>query len=129
MGNLWTGYSDSKLYKAELDCFLLCGVDPATITQENVILDGNPNSQTYIHTIRLKSTSDFEKVPTLVIIHGYGAGAASFCRMAVGLQKHFDLVIVDMLGLAGSGRPKYGAWDVDSAIAYQTDSLEAFFDR
>lgn len=31
MKNFWTGFSDERLLKAELDAFIACGIDPESI--------------------------------------------------------------------------------------------------
>ena len=43
----------------------------------------------------------------MVLIHGFGGAGAVFLRMAPILQKNFDLVIVDLLGMGASGRPVF----------------------
>jgi hypothetical protein len=79
MGNAWKGHSEAMLIQYELDAFLSCGVDPTSITQSDINLDGRPNSENYIHIVTCKSTNvDAER---LVMIHGFGGGAAVFMRM------------------------------------------------
>lgn len=51
MGNTWKGHSEEKLKQSELDAFISSGVEPSTITQEDVNLDGTPGSENYIHTV------------------------------------------------------------------------------
>ena len=41
----------------------------------------------------------------IVLLHGYGGGAAVFMRMAPLLQNYFEVVLVDLLGMGASGRP------------------------
>lgn len=55
MGNFWKGHSEQKLRQAELDAFVSCGVDAASISQEDVNLDGAINSENYIHVVRCQS--------------------------------------------------------------------------
>ena len=44
MGNFWKGHSEAKLLQYELDAFISCGVEGASITQEDVNLDGAADS-------------------------------------------------------------------------------------
>lgn len=49
MGNTWKGISDEKFLAAELKLFTLGGLSADDIVQEDVHLDGNPQSENYIH--------------------------------------------------------------------------------
>lgn len=96
MGNFWKGFSEEKLRQAELEAYISCGVEPDSISQQDVNLDGNAISENYIHVVTLKS-----KLPSaqkIVLIHGFGGGGAVFMRMAPLLQRYFEVIVVDLLG-------------------------------
>lgn len=51
-------------------------------------------------------------------------------RMAPLLQKYFEVVLIDFLGMGASGRPVYDIWDdAEKAVLYFTDSLQAVLDK
>lgn len=46
-----------------------------------------------------------------MVLHGFGGGTGVFMRMAPLLQKYFEVVLIDLLGMGASGRPLYDIWD------------------
>lgn len=120
MGNCWKGYSDEKLWQAELDSFLMAGVHHSSIKQEDIHLSEN-DPEDYLHIVRI--TSD-PKLPIMVLLHGYGGGSAVFLRLASGLQSKFNLILVDLLGMGASGRPTYNCKTAEDAIRFFTASLD-----
>jgi hypothetical protein len=44
MGNIWRGNSDHLLKSAEQQVFTAAGIDPTTIVQQDINLDGNSQS-------------------------------------------------------------------------------------
>lgn len=56
-------------------------MDKSDISQENVYLNGLEDRDNYIHMVWLKSKHSDES-RKIVLIHGYGGGAAVFMRMA-----------------------------------------------
>ena len=63
------------------------------------------------------------------MIHGYGGGAAVFCRMAPLLQNYFEVILIDLLGMGASGRPLFDTWDSEPAVDYFVDSMRAYIDK
>lgn len=77
--------------------------------------------------VRLKSKH--ENAPKLVMIHGFGGGAAVFMRLAPLFQNYFEVILFDLLGMGASGRPTYDSWTADEATAYFIDSMLAFVEK
>ena len=100
---MWKGSCVQKTLKAELDAFVFFGVDPLSIKQEDVNLDGKQGSQNFIHSVSFKSK--VQNAKKLVMIHGFGGGAAVFMRMIPYLQDYFEVIALDLLGMGSSGRP------------------------
>lgn len=67
----------------------------------------------------------------MVMIHGYGGGAATFMRMAPLLKDYFKVIMVDLLGMGASGRPKGfdKDWPLHKVLSYFTDSLDSLFEK
>ena len=45
------------------------------------------------------------------------------------LRDYFDCILIDLLGLGASGRPRYDTWEHDAALAYHTDAIKAWWDK
>ena len=71
---------------------------------------GKDNKDENIH-IRTIICGDNKK-PKLVFIHGYGASGAMYFNLIKPLTEHFHLIMIDMLGMGGSSRPK-NSYDYD----------------
>ena len=65
----------------------------------------------------------------MIMIHGFGGGAAVFMRMAPLFQNYFEVILIDLLGMGASGRPFYDVWESEAAVAYFTESMFAFFEK
>jgi pimeloyl-ACP methyl ester carboxylesterase len=50
-------------------------------------------------------------LPRMILVHGFGGGGPVFCKMMAHLSQYFEVTTIDLLGLAGSGRPHYEAFD------------------
>ena len=44
--------------------------------------------------------------PKLVLVHGYGGSSGLFFKIIKELCQHFCLILVDIIGMAGSSRPE-----------------------
>ena len=78
-----------------LDAFEITDV-PINFYGENVI-----------HTIQVGDRSK-EK---LVLVHGYGGSGVMFWPIIKTIAEHFHLIMVDILGMGGSSRPKVSIKD------------------
>lgn len=66
---------------------------------------------------------DKEK-PTLVLMHGYGGSGVVFWKIMKPLIEHFYLILVDVIGMGGSSRPKFKIQDSEEAEVYLVDWFE-----
>ena len=64
--------------------------------------------------------------PTLVLIHGYAAGGGLFYKILKRLAEKFHVLVLDLIGMGGSGRPEYPCTDSLSCEAYFVESIEKF---
>lgn len=74
----------------------------------------------WLNTISAGSISS----PTLVVLHGWGAGAGFFARNLEGLAKHFRVYVVDWPGFGFSSRPPFDSnWSPVQAENFFVDAL------
>jgi len=68
----------------------------------------------------------FEKRETLIIIHGYGGAGVLFYSVMKQLVRCFNIVFIDIIGLAGSSRPDDFSEDFSpqQIIDYFVDYME-----
>lgn len=101
--------------------------------------DGSPQ---HLHTVRAvrqaaqpgaaaaeEASVNAVAQPPLVLVHGYGQGAASFYRNQAGLAARLprgQVLAIDWLGCGGSSRPPWTATSCEEAEAFFVDSLEAW---
>ena len=114
----WRGIDDKDFLTSEelmlshtglpLDAFEIADV-PINFYGENVI-----------HTIQVGDRSK-EK---LVLVHGYGGSGVMFWPIIKTLAEHFHLIMVDILGMGGSSRPKVSINDCASADTFLCEFLE-----
>ena len=77
----------------------------------------------------VRLSSKLKNAPKLVVIHGFGGGAAVFMRLAPLLQNYFEVILFDLLGMGASGRPTYDAWTANEATAYFINSMQVFVEK
>jgi len=58
------------------------------------------------------------------MIHGFGGGGPVFSRMVAHLRKYFRVTTLDIIGLAGSGRPDFQASGPQEALDFFLLALE-----
>lgn len=63
--------------------------------------------------------------PTLVMLHGTGGHAETYCRNLGPLSKHFHVVAVDLLGHGFSDRPEGATYDVAAWADHVVGLLDA----
>ena len=45
--------------------------------------------------------------PTMVLVHGYGGSGTLFYKVLKGLTENFHVIVIDMIGMGSSSRPKW----------------------
>ena len=91
-----------------LDAFEITDV-PINFYGENVI-----------HTIQVGD----RRKEKLVLVHGYGGSGVMFWPIIKSLAEQFHLIMVDILGMGGSSRPKVSIKDAASADVFLCEFLE-----
>jgi pimeloyl-ACP methyl ester carboxylesterase len=56
----------------------------------------NEQTNDFMHYIHIKEK---EKLPKMVLIHGYGGGAHNYFKVAKFIASQFELVILDLPGM------------------------------
>lgn len=67
--------------------------------------------------------------PHLLMLHGYGSSGVLFYKMVADLRKHFNITLIDFLGMGCSGRPTFNTKVINTpqlATDYFIVSLEAW---
>lgn len=64
--------------------------------------------------------------PKMVLIHGFGATGLMFYKLIELLRQEFRLTTIDILGMGGSGRPKFDLNSSRDCISYFVYSIEAW---
>lgn len=60
------------------------------------------------------------------MIHGFGGNGATFYKMVAHLMKEFRVTTLDLLGMAGSGRPPFSCTTATDCINFFVCSIEAW---
>lgn len=63
----------------------------------------------------------------MILIAGYGLTGMAYYKLINQLRRHFRLMTLDLLGMGGSGRPKFDLKTSRDCVQYFVQSLEAFF--
>ena len=125
MGNFWTGVDNEKLKESEYKLLQINGIPRDAFTIKNVSLDGNPESENYIHEIYVKGVR--EGLPKLVCIHGYLSGSIQFSKMMRYLRQYFEVHAICLLGMGSSGRPVDNDFQgFDDTMGYFIDSIQRY---
>ena len=61
----------------------------------------------FMNSVRTFHVNPNNKSQTLVILHGYGGSGILFWKMIKELTDHYDLYLIDILGMGGSSRPTF----------------------
>lgn len=79
-----------------------------------------PNTAIHLNTI----SAGPPHAPALLVLHGWGAGAAFFSRNLAPLSRSFRVHLVDWPGFGASSRPPFSArWDPARAEAFFVDAI------
>lgn len=87
------------------------------IDVRNVMIDSRGN------TIRTLIMGD-PTLPKLVLVHGYGGSGVLLYKIFKDLSQHFNLIVIDLLGMGSSSRPPFECDTCDQADTYCMDFLE-----
>ncbi len=58
------------------------------------------------------------------MIHGYGGSGLIFYKIIKELAAYFDLILVDIIGMGASSRPKFEAKNADEADEFFVNFIE-----
>lgn len=117
--------TDENLARTERDVLKYSGLPDEQIVQRNVKVGEYKGEDVTLRTV-LIGTSD---KPVLVLIHGYGGSGALFFKVMKQLAQHFYLILVDLIGMGGSSRPKNFDQDKftpQQAVDYFVDYIESW---
>ena len=65
--------------------------------------------------------------PTMVLVHGYGGSGALFYKVIKQLSEKFKLILMDLIGMGGSGRPgdfKEDKFSPEETVQYFVSYME-----
>jgi abhydrolase domain-containing protein 5 len=80
------------------------------------------NQRGHIHTIE----AGHQNKEVLVLIHGYGSGAAFYYKMIANLKDIFHIYAIDMFGFGSSSRPPLPSFDFSEVVQFFVDGLEGW---
>jgi predicted alpha/beta-fold hydrolase len=109
---IWTcaKLSDSILFTIEKQFFKIQTSKKRILGLENylkILVRCEGEESTIVEkTYELFDNQDLNK-PLIVLIHGYGGSGMIFYRIFKELQKHFRVVLMDLLGMGRSSRPRF----------------------
>ncbi|GBG91879.1 hypothetical protein CBR_g53937 [Chara braunii] len=132
----WTPTSHKELQSAEQRLLKLLktpyvkrdvdiGPDPIAKAAKSQWFGGSaPAKSRYLNTISFESEQQQEGLPTLVCVHGYGAGLGFFFRNFDSLAQRFRLHALDLIGWGLSDRPEFPCKTTEETEIWFRDSLE-----
>ena len=65
----------------------------------------------------------------MVLVHGYGGSGLIFYKIIKDLAEHFNLYLIDIIGMGASSRPKFDAKTADEADDYFVNFLETWREK
>lgn len=80
------------------------------------------NQVGHIHTIEAGRGNK----ETLVLIHGYGSGAAFYYKMIANLKDIFHIYAIDMFGFGSSSRPTLPSFEFNEVVQFLVDGIEGW---
>lgn len=63
-------------------------------------------------------------LPKLVMVHGYGASGALLYKVWKHLQPHFNLYVIDLIGMGSSSRPEFTCTTGDEVDEFMISHIE-----
>jgi abhydrolase domain-containing protein 5 len=109
-----------KYEEALLKCVGLQRDRDYTIRDIEFPLVGNQTG--HVHTIE----AGHHNKEVLVLIHGYGSGAAFYYKMIANLKDVFHIYAIDMFGFGSSSRPPLPSFDFNEIVQFLVDGLEGW---
>ena len=103
----WKWTYESKLEKAELKLAELSGINVEEFKSYKVYIDNEEENKLYIWTYEVGQRDQGK--PTILLVHGYGGSGMIFYRLFKKLSERYHLVMIDLLGMGRSARPKFTA--------------------
>ncbi|KAL8166100.1 hypothetical protein V2J09_007599 [Rumex salicifolius] len=79
------------------------------------------NESRFINTVTFDNKED---VPTIVLVHGYGASQGFFFKNFDALASRFRVIAIDQLGWGGSSRPDFTCKSTEETEEWFIDSFE-----
>lgn len=61
--------------------------------------------------------------PTMLLIHGYAAGGGLFYKVLKRLAEKFHVIVMDLIGMGGSGRPEYPCKSAEDCEEYYLNCI------
>lgn len=105
----------------EAEAAVLRALAPDTAYTKRRIPVTSPHGPAYMNALSAGSASS----PPLVLLHGWGSGAALFGRDLAGLAAVHRVHLVDWLGFGASSRPAFcTGWGPEEAEDFFLDALE-----
>ena len=80
------------------------------------------NSTGHIHTIE----AGMQNKEVLVLIHGYGSGAAFYYKVIANLKDIFHIYAIDMFGFGSSSRPTLPSFEFHEVVQFLVDGIEGW---
>ena len=62
--------------------------------------------------------------PPLILVHGFGGSGSLYYKVMKGLSENFYLIIIDLVGMGSSSRPKWLGKNGTDADLYLVDAIE-----
>lgn len=76
----------------------------------------------HIHTIE----AGMQNKEVLVLVHGYGSGAAFYYKVIANLKDIFHIYAIDMFGFGSSSRPTLPSFEFHEVVQFLVDGLEGW---
>lgn len=111
----WSRFNPEKLEKNEK---ILLETSAAHFTRECVPV----GDRDFLYTL----ASDEAQKPLLILLHGYAGSGVCFYTLFPSLSEHYNLVLVDLLGMGRSSRPQFPLTDPAACEEMFVESLEQF---
>lgn len=105
--------------KATSDLIAFADLKEGQVMCRRVPIDDDATN--YINTFVMESEPS---LPRLVMIHGYGASGALLYKVWKHLQPHFNLYVIDLVGMGSSTRPRFDCTTGESADEYMIFYIE-----
>jgi abhydrolase domain-containing protein 5 len=110
-------YDEAAFLEAEKKVLLHSGLSWDQFKVYNVKIDEDGN---FIRTIEVGDSSK----PKIVLIHGYGGSSVKFWKIIKPLIENYHLIMIDIIGMGASSRPRFNLSDPNKIDEYLVEWLE-----